>query len=65
VQRGGLFLFALDKGDERFPSLVSVGRAPASTRPAKDDNGTSGTTPSNPGSGDDGKSGNEPGNPPA
>jgi hypothetical protein len=35
VRRGARFLFAHEGADERFPSLVAVGRA-AATRPAKD-----------------------------
>ncbi len=65
VQRGGLFLFAHDKADERFPSLVTVGRSPASARPAKADTGT-GDTGSGPRTDETGhKGGDGSGNPPA
>jgi hypothetical protein len=30
VARGGRFLFAKDRGEERFPSLIAVGRTPLS-----------------------------------
>lgn len=48
VQRGGLFLFAADKAAERFPSLVTVGRAPASPRPARDEAPPVAPAPENP-----------------
>ncbi len=41
VQRGGLFLFANDRGDERFPSLIAVGRSAMSRGTRKGENGTS------------------------
>lgn len=34
VRRGGLFLFAHDRGEERFPPLSALGRS--GPRPAKD-----------------------------
>lgn len=37
VRRGGRFLFAKDRADERFPSLIAVGRAPVSRGTPKDD----------------------------
>ena len=65
VQRGGLFLFAHDKADERFPSLVTVGRAAPSPRPAKADTGT-GDTGSGTNTDPTGQKGGEgSGNPPA
>lgn len=65
VQRGGLFLFAHDKADERFPSLVTVGRAAPSARPAKTDTGA-GDSGSGPRTGEtDHKGGDGAGNPPA
>ncbi len=40
VQRGGLFLFAHDRADERFPALAAVGRAAMSRSSRKGENGT-------------------------
>jgi hypothetical protein len=49
VRRGGRFLFADERGEERFPSLIVVGRAPVTRSPAKADSakgeGANGSAP--------------------
>lgn len=37
VRRGGRFLFAKDRADERFPSLIAVGRAPVTRSSSKEE----------------------------